>query len=120
MTAQLVIQLTAVQTATAVVRRLLSNSSLSITHITGPQVTPKATANTLMAISAVMPASRLKLTSPPLAVAVEKHAASVPSAIAINPRTCEEHRPPTDPVDDHDRHDRRGDADQDGDDADGE
>jgi hypothetical protein len=38
---RLVSQFTAVQTATAIVLMSLSNGSPSITHITGPHVTPK-------------------------------------------------------------------------------
>ncbi len=54
-------QLIAVQTATAIVRMLPSNNSPNINHITGPQVTPKATAKLLTAIRARIPGPRPRL-----------------------------------------------------------
>lgn len=66
-TAQLAIQLKAAATPRATARIRLGNISPSISHMYGPQVTPKKNVNTLAATRAMMPqgSGRETRSSPP-------------------------------------------------------
>ena len=106
------------QTSTATVRSSLSNSSLSMSHITGPQVTPTPTGKALIVTRAVTAAPSLGRAVSPTAVSWESRSEGRQGRHHKG-GTCEKDPPVILVHEDHGHH-RGGDADTDRDQADRE